>query len=446
MTARFLKKVGFGRVVVCNDSMQAIELMQKEAFCTVLLDLNMPKKNGEELLKEIGRAFPDIPIIIITGLDETDSVVRCIKAGAFDYLVKPIELNRLHATVNAAIEVFSLRTKVKNLVEKGAGDRHVWPSCFDKIVTQHPAMFELFKYIEAICKTPFPVLVLGETGTGKELFAHAIHKASGRTGKFVAVNVAGLDDNLFTDTIFGHVRGAFSGADRQRKGMVDQAQGGTLFLDEIGDLYPHSQVKLLRLIQEGEYYPIGSDKKINSDARIVAATNSNLKELIDKKEFRSDLYHRISAHVVKIPPLRERLEDLPLLTKTFTEEAKGILKISRSLDPDKILKTIEVEALSGNIRELRSIVFDLVARNNEAVFESTPELNNALTSYGEPEESPSITHDLHFKSFPTLKQAEETMIQEALRLSEGKQGQAAKLLGISRQALNQRLIRKKTTK
>jgi DNA-binding NtrC family response regulator len=189
----------------------------------------MPEKSGAELLEEIVEDFPNIPVIITTGQEEIDTVVRCIKAGAFDYLVKPIHYSRLIVAANAAMEIYSLRTKVNELDQKVSADACLVPACFDEIITCHPAMLDLFKYVEAISKTPFPVLVLGETGTGKELFANAIHKASGRQGKLVTVNVAGLDDNLFSDTLFGHVKGAFSGADYSREGMVAQAQGGTFY-------------------------------------------------------------------------------------------------------------------------------------------------------------------------------------------------------------------------
>lgn len=436
MSTLFLRKGGFEQVLTCLDGNQAIDLIRRESVGTVLLDLTMPDKPGQELLGELARAFPDLPIIVMTGIDDTETVVQCIKGGAFDYLVKPVNYNRLIVTVRAAQEVFSLRHELSSLNASRALEAFSVPPYFEEIVTRNRSMLGLFQYIEAIARTDFPVLLLGETGTGKELFAKAVHRASRRRGPFIAVNVAGLDDNVFSDTIFGHTRGAFTGADRVREGMIARAQGGTLFLDEIGDLYPHSQVKLLRLIQEGEFFPLGSDKPLKSDARILAATNRDLPALMGAEKFRADLYYRLCSHVVEIPPLRDRLDDVPLLVEAFIREARTALDKAEEIEVDQILPMIDIHSLSGNVRELRGLIFDLVARDLPRPKTGQGVSPGATAPLGEGPEPALI-----FPKFPTLKDAETRLVHEALRRSNDKQGPAAKLLGISRQALNQRLKR-----
>ncbi len=305
--------------------------------------------------------FPEIPVIIITGSNDVDTAVRCMKSGAFDYMVKPVEKSRLISGVKRAIEIRELQRENKWLRAHVLSDKLEHPEAFSEIITNSPAMKSIFQYIEAISPSPQPVLITGETGVGKELVAKAIHHLSHRTGPFVPVNVAGLDDNVFADTLFGHRKGAFTGADQTRSGLVEQASGGTLFLDEIGDLSPASQVKLLRLSQDGEFFPLGSDVARRSDARVLVATNQDLEVLQSSGKFRKDLYYRLCAHHVHLPPLRERPEDLPLLIDHFLETASQTLGKKKPTPPRELFALLSTYHFPGNVRELQSMILDAVS-------------------------------------------------------------------------------------
>jgi transcriptional regulator with PAS, ATPase and Fis domain len=278
---------------------------------------------------------------------------------------------------------------------------------------------------------------------GKELIARAVHEVSGLRGSFVPVNVAGLDDTMFTDTLFGHRKGAFTGADKPREGMIAQASGGTLFLDEIGDLKEISQVKLLRLLQEREYYAMGSDVSKKSNARILAATNRSLREMVAKGDFRKDLYYRLCTHHVEIPPLRERKEDIPVLLDYFLGKAAVSLNKKKPVLPPQAIPLLANYAFPGNVREIEAMVHDAVVRHRSGVlsldsFRHSMKDGQAL----EPRHSADMTQgNCMLSSLPTLKEVETFLVREALRRSDGNQSIAASLLGITRTALNKRLKR-----
>ncbi len=259
-----------------------------------------------------------------------------MKSGAFDYIVKPVDENRLIASVKKSLQYGELHQENQALKEQLRLSSLKNPEAFSEIITNSAKMLLLFKYVESIAKTSEPVLIRGETGTGKELIAKAIHQLSGKTGEFVAINVAGLDDNIFSDTLFGHVKGAFTGADADRLGLVDRAANGTLFLDEIGDLSPSSQIKLLRLLQEKEYMPLGQDTNRRSTARIIASTHVDLWNLQQKELFRQDLHYRLRTHRIILPPLRERKEDLGILVETFRSTSIRNSKKKETKNPSRI--------------------------------------------------------------------------------------------------------------
>lgn len=318
---------------------------------------------------------------------------------------------------------------------------------FSHIVTSSKKMLDLFHYTEVIAPSNQPILIYGETGTGKELVARAVHMVSGLSGNFVAVNSAGLDDQMFSDALFGHRKGAFTGADQERAGLIGTAAEGTLFLDEIGDLQETSQIKLLRLLQEQEYYPVGSDIPRKSRARIIAATNRDPRELVADGAFRGDLFYRLCTHQIDLPPLRERLEDLPLLVEHFMVKASSIFHKAKPVHPSGLLPLLSAYRFPGNVRELEAMVFDAVARHDGGLL-SLETFSSRIEPHGA-HGAAAVTNALpgsavvvgHDGSFPTLKQAEAILIAEALRRSGNNQGAAASLLGISRQALNKRLNR-----
>lgn len=443
-TSIMLRQAGFSHIKTMDDSRNLLPFLVDMDVAVVVLDLQMAHLTGKELLNHLAEAYPQVPVIIVTAANELDTAVECIKKGAFDYLVKPIEAERFTACIHKALEMNALRREIFLLRENILSGKPQNEAVFAAIKTRNSAMKALFNYLEAIGPTAQPVLLTGETGVGKELFARAIHDLSGRKGAFIAVNSAGLDELMFSDTLFGHKRAAFTGADQSREGMISRAAGGTLFLDEIGDLNLPAQIKLLRLLQEGEYYPLGSDLPVRSQARIVVATNSQLEEMILTGSFRKDLYYRLCAHKVNIPPLRKRADDIPLLIETFLEEAAGSLQKKIPGYPPELLSCLGSYAFPGNIRELRAMIFDAVTRHKggqlsitsfrRAIGEGNPKSGFPLNASARYEEFLNSAEE-----FPTLKEFEQCLVKAALNRSSGNQRAAAALLGISRQALNQRI-------
>ena len=440
-----LRSGNVNNLLRCQDSRDVMSMLAEQDVEVMLLDLRMPHLTGEELLPQITRDFPHVPVIVITGADDVETAVKCMRAGAFDYIVKPVERSRLIGSVKTALELRELQRQNQLLRAHVLSDQLTDPEPFAEIITTSKMMRSIFQYIEAIANSPQPVLLTGETGVGKELVARAIHKVSGRQGAFIAINVAGLDDNVFADTLFGHRKGAFTGADQSRNGMVEKADKGTLFLDEIGDLSPASQVKILRFLQDGEFFPLGSDVAKRSNTRVVVATNQELEALQDSGKFRRDLYYRLRIHHIHIPPLRDRKEDLPLLLDHFLGKASKALDKKKPTPPAELTTLLGVYHFPGNIRELESVVFDAVSKHvsgklSMEVFKSyilkqQPALG-AESKSSPLDDSPQASFS---EKLPTLKQAEELLIAEAMKRSNGNQAIAAMHLGISRQALNRRL-------
>jgi len=440
-----LRSASMNHTIRCQDSRKVMAIFSEQEIEVMLLDLSMPHVSGEELLSMVTRDFPEVPVIVITGSNDVETAVRCMKSGAFDYMVKPVEKSRLISGVRRAVEIRELQRENKWLRAHVLSDRLEHPEVFSEIITNNPAMKSIFQYIEAISPSPQPVMITGETGVGKELVARAIHRLSHRTGPFVPVNVAGLDDNVFADTLFGHRKGAFTGADQTRSGMVEQASGGTLFLDEIGDLSPASQVKLLRLSQDGEFFPLGSDVAKRSDARVVVATNQDLQALQSFSKFRKDLYYRLCAHHVHLPPVRERREDLPLLIDYFLETAAQTLGKKKPTPPTELFTLLSTYHFPGNVRELQSMILDAVSSHKSGklsleVFKSYFRQKHPAFDVDSKPLPPGEDSVISFSDqLPTLKQTERSLISEAMKRAKGNQAIAAQMLGITRQALNKRL-------
>jgi len=440
-----LRSVSLNNFIRCLDSRDVIPLLTEQEVEIVLLDLRMPYIAGDELLPAIISDFPEIPVIIITGANDVETAVKCMKLGAFDYMVKPVERSRLIGGVKRALDLRELQRENRLLKAQVLSDKLEHPEVFSEIVTCSARMRSIFQYVEAIAASPRPLLITGETGVGKELVARAVHRLSRRKGAFVPVNVAGLDDNVFADTLFGHKKGAFTGAEQARGGMLEQAAGGTLFLDEIGDLSHASQVKLLRLLQDGEYFPLGSDLAKRSDARIVVATNQDLNTLQTSGRFRKDLYYRLCDHHLHIPPLRERMEDLPLLLNHFLEKASTTLGKSRPTPPEELLTLLSTYHFPGNIREMESMVFDSVSSHRSGklsmdLFKSHIFQKPPAPEKERPQQVQREGVSVSFSDrLPTLKELEQNLVDEAMRRAGGNQSIAALSLGITRQALNKRL-------
>ncbi|KAF0162233.1 MAG: two component sigma54 specific transcriptional regulator Fis family [Ignavibacteria bacterium] len=434
---------GLTNVKTVCDSTTVMDLLAQEEFSVIVLDINMPIISGMELLPQIVEKYPLTPVVIITAVNDVESAVQCIKAGAFNYILKPVDDARLVTTIRGGLDLKDVRDENIRLKDYLLRDKLVHPEAFAHIITKSPSMRAIFKYIEAIARTSLPVLVTGETGVGKELIASAIHSLSNRSGNLVPLNVAGVDDNLFSDTLFGHKKGAFTGADTERKGLIEQAEGGTLFLDEIGDLSLESQVKLLRLIQDGKYFPLGSDIAKLADVRIICATNKDIDSMKEGNAFRKDLYYRLQTHHINIPPLRERKQDIPQLINHFMEKASEQLGKKKPTPPKELFTLLTNYNFPGNIRELEGIIFDAVSVHNSGVMSLGPirdKIHREENFSGEPisSEEGIIFSD----QLPTLKDAEEALINEALKRAEGNQSIAADMLGLSRRALNNRLNRR----
>jgi DNA-binding NtrC family response regulator len=448
-----LRTSGIAHVITVDDSRAVLPLLAEQEVGALVLDLTMPHVSGQALLEQVAGDYPDIPIILMTATNDLETAVQCMQTGAIDYLVKPVEENRLVSSVRRALEIRMLRAEVLSLKDRLLTDNPPQREAFAEIITQSRAMLAIFRYVEAIAPSPQPVLITGETGTGKELMARALHRLSARPGELVAVNVAGLDDTMFSDTLFGHTRGAFTGAERVRDGLLTTAAEGTLFLDEIGDLTVASQVKLLRLLQDGTFYPLGADRQRQSRARIVCATNAEVTQQVSAGTFRKDLYYRLRTHHLHLPPLRARTGDLPLLVQSFVDKAARTLGKEAPTVPLALYQFLNTYSFPGNVRELAALVFDAVARHQGAVL-SLHSFKEALGdtphfAVAEPPAEPPAALMASFpERLPTLKEAEETLrealITEALRRADGNQGVAAGLLGISRQALNQRLRRQQS--
>lgn len=446
LMAMNLRLSGLNNIVTFESGADALEWIQENKFIVVVLDIIMPGKTGADVLSEIREIHPEVPVIMVSGLNDIETAISCMKKGARDYIVKPVESERLIASVTNAIEFYELQCSYLQLSRSLLSDTLENPDAFAGIKTNNDHMHKLFRYCEAISRTPYPVLITGETGTGKELFARAIHKVSGVHGEFVAVNVAGLDDVAFSDSLFGHMKGAYTGADTVRTGFVETAADGTLFLDEIGDLSLHSQVRLLRLLQEGEYMPLGTDTVHKSSCRILAATNQKLETLSGENgTFRSDLYYRLGTHQIIIPPLRERKEDLQPLLEWFLETTSEELKCKKPTYPPELLQLLSVYSFPGNVREFEGMVREAIINHRGGIL-STGTFRKVINQNECPVSADISTESdacvTFFDKLPTLQQIEDALIHEAHKRAGGNQSVAASLIGITRQAFSYHLKKK----
>lgn len=440
-----LARAGFSQVQQCSDSREVMGILSAHRIDLVLLDLTMPYLTGEELLPLIAQEYPDIPVIILTGLNQVETAVNCMRLGAYDFYVKSVEPERLTLGIKRALLMLETMRENQRIKSSLLQREFEHPEAFVEIITRDDKMLSLFHYIEAVSRGSQPILICGESGSGKELVARGIARLYNPQANYVAVNVAGLDDNMFSDTLFGHQKGAFTGADSHREGMIEQAGDGVLFLDEIGDLSLGSQVKLLRLLQEGEYLPLGSDRPKRSKAKIIVATNQDLEQLQAAGQFRKDLYFRLKTHQIDLPPLRERSGDIPLLLDHFLQKSAAEQGKKVPTPPPELAVLLATYHFPGNIRELEGMVYDAVSRHQggklsmesfKKVIGSRQDAQRRVTAENDSAGKPLLSFH---EQLPTLSQAADLLVEEALRRAQNNQGIAAELLGVTRPALSKRL-------
>lgn len=413
------------KVKTLQDSTKAYDVLSNEQFDILLLDMDMPNVTGLDILKFINQHHIKITTIVLTGVEDVDLAISAMKLGTHDYMLKPIDENKLLKAIDNAIDHYGI-SKKGELTKALSIDTLKHKEIFKDIITEDETMLRIFHVAEKFADTDNSVLIWGESGTGKELIAEAIHKISNRKDKkFIAVNAGSFAQELFASELFGYEKGAFTGAFKDKKGFIEEASGGTLFLDEIGELDLPMQVKLLRVLQEEEFYKIGSTKNIKVDLRIIAATNKNLFEEINKGNFRKDLFFRLNINSINLPSLRERGNDIELLSVYFLDKFnkkynKNIKRIS-----GQVLSLLKRYSFPGNVRELMNII------NSAIIVESTDELRKkSLPNYFLENFDQSQINDPTIPS--SLEQTEKEHIKKVLEYTHSNKTMAAEILGISR--------------
>lgn len=440
-----LKQNKISNYVLYDSSAKFLKDLRSFEPSLVFLDISMPEYSGEEVLDEIRMVHPNSAVLIVSAIQDIETAVRCIQNGAIDYIVKPFDKDRLLTNIAKGREIFSVKKELNTTRQELSKMQLRKNPISSKIITKCPVMHDILQYVYAVAESDSPVLIIGETGTGKDLIAETLHNFSNSGGAFIPVNVSALDENMFNDTLFGHVKGAFTGADKERTGLLGNAGKGTIFLDEIGDLTESSQIKLLRVLQNREYIPIGSDIPLKTEARVLAATNANLRKKVETGEFRQDLYYRLSAHVVELPPLRDRKCDIELLFNHFYYALLEKNNILPREIPCDLINSLRHHRFPGNVREMQSLVQDYVFmfRNKEADKHS---LNRFMMKHNimPVADKTEFDNTLQYSgTFPTLKEMEEILVKSAIAKTRGNQSKAAVLLGITRQALNNRLSKRR---
>jgi len=350
-----------------EDGLRGLEAVKNNDYDLVLCDIKMPKMDGVEVLEAARKIKPEIPFIMISGHGDLETAVGTMRAGAFDYISKPPDLNRLLTTVRNALDRKELVVENKILKKKVSKNY--------EMIGESPEIEAIKNMIEKVAPTDARVLITGSNGTGKELVAHWVHEKSPRSGApFIEVNCAAIPSELIESELFGHVKGAFTSAVKDRAGKFEAANKGTIFLDEIGDMSLSAQAKVLRALQESKISRVGSDKDIKVDVRVVAATNKNLKKEIEAGKFREDLYHRLAVILIKVPALNDRRDDIPILISHFTGKITGEQGIAKKTFSDKAVKLLKAYDWTGNIRELRNVVERLIILGGTEVTEEDVKL------------------------------------------------------------------------
>ncbi len=431
-------------VVSVADGQSGLDAIKREAYEVVFVDYLLPKADGLQVLEEVKAFHPETEVVMITGEGNEQIVRAAFKSGAMDYITKPVRLSDLEIILQVAFDKQKLRRENQELRRLNASLKALIDSkySFKSIIGNSDEMKKVFDLVRRVASTRSTVLITGESGTGKELIARAIHHESERAQKpFVAVSCGAMPDNLLEDELFGHVRGAFTDAVADRQGRFEQADGGTLFLDEIGTMTPNLQVKLLRVLQEKEFSPLGTTRKVHVDVRIIAATNSDLKDAMDKKLFREDLYYRLNVIHISLPRLSDRREDLPLLITHFMQRCCGDSGAAIKSWAPAAVRCLLAYDWPGNVRQLENVVERAVALSGGRTLLDVEDLPDEIRRRGR-QERPEIHLDGDgILLDKVVGQFEERLLLEALEQSAWIKTRAAKLLHIKRTTLIEKMKR-----
>ena len=424
LLAAVLQNKGY-EVVTAEDGAAALQAVPRERPAVILMDLSMPRMNGMDALPEIKRLDGEVPVIICTAHADLATAVRAMKLGAYDYLTKPFDVELLILTLERAVERHRLHSRIEELKRQGQG------SSLAERMGGSRAIAQVIQQVTQVAESNFTVLVQGETGTGKELVARAIHLQSPRRpAQFVAVDCGAIPETLVESELFGHERGAFTGAQARREGHFQLAKGGTLFLDEIGNVPLATQAKLLRALEQREVNPLGAARAVTVDARIIAATNSELEESVKAGRFRADLYYRLSEFTIALPPLRSRREDIMHLSQRFLDEVSMELRRPVRRISDDAMQVLLRHDWPGNVRELRNVVRKAALLATDVVTpEHIPTLSASAPAASRAAAEP-VGEDLSLREVAELAavQAEREVIRHALESTKGNKSQAARLL------------------
>lgn len=433
----FLQQEGFN-VQHASSGEEALDLLKAEAFDVLITDMKLPGVDGIQVLQEALKTYPGIVSIIITGHGTIENAVQAMKNGAYDYISKPFQLVEISLVVKQALERRRLREE-NSYLKSQLQEKYK----FENIVGSSKAMQDVFRLVHTVAETNSTVLITGETGTGKEIIAKAIHyKSLRKDQKIICINCGAIPESLLESELFGHVKGAFTGAHQSRAGRFEQAHKGTIFLDEIGNMSPSLQVKLLRVLQEREFERIGGAGTVKLDVRIIAATSANLRELVERNEFRSDLYYRLNVIPIHLPPLRERREDIPLLARHFLKKYCQPSNLDEKTISQEAMKMLMTYSWPGNARQLENAIERAVAMVGirDIIFpadlphEVQKTKNNLLLSeIYIPEEGVNFNTE--------VSSLQKELILQSLKRTGGNKGQAARLLNLKRTTLIEKLRR-----
>jgi DNA-binding NtrC family response regulator len=426
---RVLEKEGYA-VTTASSGQAALRLLRQRSFDVVLTDLRMEKVDGMEVLRRSREIDPDVEVILITGYAAIDTAIEAMKQGAYHYVAKPFKLDEVRKVIAEAAQKVALKKENRRLRESvdALSDRV-------DIVTQDPGMLKVLDTARDVTGTDCNVLITGESGTGKELVARYIHRHSRRSaGTFLAINCGAFTEELLTSELFGHEKGAFTGAVTQKKGLIEMARGGTLFLDEVTEMSPAMQVRLLRVLQERELIRVGGTETISVDVRFVAATNRNVREAIEAREFRQDLYYRLNVVTLALPPLAQRRDDIPMLAHFFLKKHAQRMGKKVEAVADDVIRLLQGYAFPGNVRELENLVERGVALAKGSVLEMSHL----------PEDLRRMSLEVFRREggrFPSLDEQERAYIQWVLKEVDGNRSRAAAILGLDRVTLWRKLKR-----